>query len=260
MMPDPFDPYPVVARAASSVDAVPPSTATYRGPFEREAFPTHLTGRVVTPGPDARLHGYHVAGDLACHYGATELCWLALRGELPSASERAALDVAAALLAPVHIGQAPAHAACLARVAGATPGATLAVAAIGLGELVRHERAALASWLTWLDDGGPVPACALALEASAEDVAAQAWLDGQLRAWFGSTRGLPSVPVSRLAQGYAVLHHLGLRGPLAIEAIALWARLPVVAAEAAHVGLGAIRDYPARLPDYRYVDDAGAAP
>jgi hypothetical protein len=219
-----------------------------------------LTARVVTPGPGARLRGYHVADDLARHYGATELCWLALRGELPTEPERAALDVAAALLAPVHVGQAPAHAACLARIAGATTGATLAIAAIGLGELVRHERAALAPWLAWLDDGGPVPACALAIDASAEEIAAQAWLDGQLRAWFGPTRGLPSVPVSRLAQGYAVLHHLGLSEPLAIEAIALWARLPVVAAEAAHVGLGAIRDYPARLPDYRYVDDAGAAP
>jgi hypothetical protein len=257
MMPNPFDPY-VPPTASPPVAAAP--AAVYRGPFEREAFPARLTARVVTPGPGARLRGYHVADDLARHYGATELCWLALRGELPTEPERAALDVAAALLAPVHVGQAPAHAACLARIAGATTGATLAIAAIGLGELVRHERAALAPWLAWLDDGGPVPACALAIDASAEEIAAQAWLDGQLRAWFGPTRGLPSVPLSRLAQGYAVLHHLGLSEPLAIEAIALWARLPVVAAEAAHVGLGAIRDYPARLPDYRYVDDAGAAP
>mgnify|MGYP000007511284 CR=1 FL=1 len=71
---------------------------------------------------------------------------------------------------------------------------------------------------------------------------------------------LPAAPLHRVACAYAILHRLALRAPLAIEAIAVWARLPVVAAEAAHARAGAVRGYPARLPDFQYVDAAGATP
>jgi hypothetical protein len=259
--PDPFEPYAPPADEPAPTPAPATPAQTYVGPFEREEFPTRLTARVVDPGVDARIHGYHVAGDLARHHGMSDLVWLALRGELPGEGERAALDVACVLLAPVHLGQAPTHAAYLSRIAGATAGATLAIASVGLGELVRHEREALAPWLAWLEQGGAgaVPACALAAATSDEAAAAQRWLDGRMRAWFGVDRGLPKPPLTRVACAYALLHHLGLRGPLAIETVTLWARLPAVAAEAAQASIGAVRQYPARLPDYRYVDGEGVA-
>ena len=278
MSPDPFEPYvpeappepppPLVPPVRAPLGTVPAAAAvppaSYVGPFDREAFPERLAAHVVEPGAVARIHGYDVAGDLARHHGASELLWLALRGELPTDAERAALDVACVLLAPVHVGQAPAHAAYVARLAGAPAGATLAIAAVGLGELIRHERETLAPWLAWLDSGGPVPACALAAAAAAADddeaVEAQRWLDGRMRAWFGPAGGLPREPLTRLACAHALLHRLGLREPLAAETVALVARLPVVAAEAACARPGAIRSYPARLPDYQYVDGAGAAP
>ncbi|HVV85326.1 MAG TPA: hypothetical protein VHE35_19825, partial [Kofleriaceae bacterium] len=34
------------------------------------------------------------------------------------------------------------------------------------------------------------------------------------------------VPLTRIACAHALLHRLGLRGPLAVEAVSLWARLP----------------------------------
>ncbi len=266
---DPFDPVTEAesesapaAAAEAEAGAAPEARAplAYIGPFEREPWPERLTARVVEPGPDARIHGYHVSGDLARHHGMVDVLWLALTGELPTDAERAALDAATVLLAPVHVGQAPAHAAFLSRIAGATPGATVAIAAVGLGELARHERELLAPWITWLErNDGPVPAVACAPIESAEAAAGQRWLDSKMRLWFGAGRGLPPGALTRVACGYALLARLGLRGPLAIETVTVWARLPAIAAEAAHAGAGAVRQYPARLPDYQYVDGQGIA-
>lgn len=268
MIVDPFEPHPGAAAttitaaltAESAGSAATAGGGVYEGPFDREAWPERLVARVVEPGPDARLRGYAVAGDLARHHGLVDVLWLALVGELPSEAERAALDVACVLLAPIHVGQAAGHAALLSRVAGASPGATVAIAAVGLGELVRHELDVLAPWLAWLArPDGPVPACALAPAASDEARAAQRWLDGRLRTWFGATAGLPAEPLTREAQAHAVLARLGLRGPLVIETLTVCARLAACAAEAALVPLGAVRSYPARLPDYQYVDGAGVS-
>lgn len=245
----------------------------YVGPFDREAWPERLAARVVSPDA-SRVHGYDVAADLARHYGIADVAWLAICGELPDETQRAAFDTALVLLAPTHLGQAPAHATLLSRLIGALPSATVGVAAVGLGELARSERDALAPWLRWLDAtdlathesagsgaAGEVPACARAAQHDAHHATdAQRWLDAQLRSWFGEARGLPDVPLHRTAIAYAILHRLGLTEPLAVEALATWARLPAVIAEATFAKPGAIRTYPARVPDYHYVDAEGAAP
>lgn len=281
------------------VDAAPdalgaldePAAQTYVGPFDREPWPDKLVANVVSPGATPRLHGYDVAGDLARHYGIADVAWLALRGELPSDDERAAFETALVLLSPTHIGQAPAHAAFLAQLIGALPAATVAVAAVGLGELARSEAAAMAPWRAWLErndaaaaaavaasaDAAPddLPACALAapptasatdaveaeaLACAVEAAEAQAWLHRQMLRWFGPAGGLPQRPLHRLACAHALLHRLGWREPLAVELLVTWARLPAVIAEASFTRAGAVRDYPARVPDYRYVDERGAAP
>lgn len=265
MKADPFELSPLTAFDGSDIDAVTappaPAPASYVGPFDREAWPERLVAHVVSPGPDARIHGYAVAGDLARHGGVAEVAWLTLRGELPTPEQRAAFEIAIILLAPVHLGQAPAHAAFLSRIGGAMTHATVAIGAVGLGELSSHERTELAPWLAWLERGdGDVPEVARAPEASPEAIAAQAWLDLQLRGWFGADRGLPTVPIHRVACAYAVLHRLGLRGPLVVDALTVWARLLAVVAEAAHARAGAVRLYPACLPDYQYVDARGAQP
>jgi hypothetical protein len=89
---------------------------------------------------------------------------------------------------------------------------------------------------------------------------AQAWLHRQMQRWFGPAGGLPPQPLHRLACAHALLHRLGWRDPLALELLVTWARLPAVIAEASFTRAGAVRDYPARVPDYRYVDERGAAP
>lgn len=241
----------------------PAAPARYEGPFDRTPFPARITARVVSPGDgeDRRIAGYAVAGDLARHHGIVEVAWLAWRGELPTAAEREAFDTALVLLAPVHVGEAPAHAACLAQLSGARPAAMVAVSAVGIGELGEHEGGELAAWIAWLADGqGPVPAAALHPAPGGAWPAMQAALSGRMRGWFGAGAELPAVPLRRVACAYAILFRLGLRPGLLLEAVVAWARLPAVIAEASHVRIGAIREYPARLPDYQYVDDEGAAP
>lgn len=237
---------------------------TYVGPFDREPWPHKLTATVVSPGEAPRLAGYDVAADLARHYGMAEVAWLALRGELPAPHEREAFEAALVLLSPVHIGEAPAHAAFLSRLLAAEPSATIAVAAVGLGELGRTEHRELGPWLAWLEaaaaeaaEATPLPACALATSPAA---AAPAWLDAAMRRWFGPTRGLPSASLHRVACAHAILHRLGFREPLALELLTSWARLPAVIAEALAAVPGAVRSYPARLPDYRYLDEEGSSP
>lgn len=242
---------------------VAPAGARYEGPFDRTPFPAQITARVVSPGngEDRRIAGYAVAGDLARNHGMVEVAWLAWRGELPSAAEREAFDTALVLLSPVHVGEAPAHAACLARLSGARPAATVAVSAVGAGELSEHEGGELAPWFAWLAHGkGDVPAAARHPGADVAWTAMQAGLSARMRGWFGAGGALPDVPLRRVACAYAILFHLGMRPGLVLEAMVAWARLPAVIAEASHVRIGAIRDYPARLPDYQYVDDEGAAP
>jgi hypothetical protein len=51
-----------------------------------------------------------------------------------------------------------------------------------------------------------------------------------------------------------------VRGDQQVEALVVWARLLIVVAESASVRGGAVRMYPARLPDYQYVDNEGSAP
>jgi hypothetical protein len=234
--------------------------ATYVGPFDREPWPDRLVAHVVEPGSIPRVHGYDVA-DLARVHGIADIAWLMLNGELPTTNERAALEVALVLLSPVHIGEAASHAAFLSRIAGAPANATLGIAAVGLGEMARHEQNELEPWLRWLASAeGEVPAVATDPRPSEEGRAMQHWLHERLVGWFGAGRGLPDVPLHRIACAYAVLQRLGVRTPVALTTITMWARLPAVAAEAAHGRAAAVQQYPARLPDFQYVDREGSSP
>jgi hypothetical protein len=231
----------------------------YEGPFDCEAWPERLPATVVDPRGERRIHGYCVRGDLANGHGIAAIAWLALRGELPTDAERDAFDTALAYLAPVHVGESGAHAALLARVVGARPSALVSVTATALAEQGRTERDSLAPWLAWLDaPTAEIPACAIERSPSEEASADQRELAARTAGWFGKTRALPATPtLTRIACAHALLHQLGFRDAYAIEAVAVWARLLVVVAESTTIRIGGFRQYPARLPDYQYVDDEG---
>lgn len=220
---------------------------SFTGLFDRIPFPDQLRGHVVDPRGERRIHGYAVQTDLARNVGFVDLAWLAITGELPTTPQRAALTVALTWLAPLHVGDGPAHAAVLARIAG-TPDKVLAgVAAVALGQLIDQELAMLPALQAWLDGEGEPPAAALGADPAYDAVVVES------AAWF--ERPLPAQPtLTRVATAYALLLKLGVHEPLRLHALVTWARLPVVLAEAAYNRAGGVSTYPARLPDYQYVE------
>ncbi|MFO0760779.1 MAG: hypothetical protein U0359_30160 [Byssovorax sp.] len=236
-----------------------PASAGRVGPFDVEPWPERLACHVVDPGPIRRVHGYGVSFDLALHAGPLEVAWLAFQGELPGPGARAALSTALVLLAPIHAGEAPAHAAILARIAGAPAHLLPAIAAVALGELSRIEHARLAPLRRWLDTReGPIPEVARAIDPSPEEERAHREIASASARWLGD-RALPASPaLDRVALAHALLHLLGL-DELTVHTLSVGARLPAVLAEARCVEAAAVRAYPARLPDYAYLED-GALP
>ena len=230
----------------------------YEGPFDREEWPERFPARVVDPRGERRIHGYCVRGDLV-HHGIADLAWLAIQGELPTPVEREAFTTALAYLAPVHVGESSSHATLLARLVGARPSAVVSVAATGLAEQGRSERDSLAPWFAWLEAPmGDPPAIAVEPAPTPEAIADQVDLAARSAIWFGPERALPgAVVLTRLACAHGLMHRLGFRDRFAIEALAVWARLLVVVAESGSIRGGAVRMYPARLPDYQYVDADG---
>lgn len=228
------------------------------GLLDRLSTPATLTARVVAPEPDPRIHGYAVQADLARHVGFVDLGWLALTGELPSAPEREALSLALTWLAPLHVGEAPAHAGVLARIAGAPDEAVPAVVTVALGQQIAAELRDLAPMFAWLAGERPEPPAVAVLSEASSDPERRAYadlVDASAR-WFGRARALPAAPaLTRVAAAYAVLDRLGVRDPLRLHAFATWARLPVVLAEAAATASGAVLSYPTDLPAYRYCED-----
>lgn len=224
---------------------------TYEGILDRVAFPTELGATVVEPGVDHRIHGFAVQTDLSRAVGFTEVIWLSLTGELPDEHELEAFTLAMIWLAPVHVGELPAHAAVLAKVAGAPEEMVPAIATVGLGQLIAAELADAA----WLGNGA-IPAHAVATEL--DESLARRWEEvcGLARRWFGERPWFDErVVLRRVPAALALLHELGIRDVPRLQALATIARLPVVLAEAACMPSGAVMRYPTSTPVYRYVED-----
>jgi hypothetical protein len=213
-----------------------------------------LVGHVVSPDPEPRLHGYEVRGDLAKNVSFLDLGWLALTGQLPTDAERAAVGRALAWLSPMHVGEGPAHAAVLTRVAGAPDAVLPGVVGVALGQHTAAEISTANQLFAWLEGREEAPAAWVVHEPNAADLAAH---DDLVRAsidWFDVP--LPARPVlTRVAGAYALFHRLGIVDPVRLHALSAWARLPVLLAEAACTRPGSIASYPTRLPDYEYVED-----
>ena len=225
------------------------------GLLDRVPFPDNFSAYVVEPTDDPRVHGYTVQSDLSRHVGPEALTWLALMGELPTAAEHAALAAALVWLAPLHVGEGPAHAAVLARMAGTPDESLPAVVTVALGQLIAAEVATLTPLFHWLasDRRAPVPEIAVASSPEAGSAAAYAWMAAESVRWFGPERALPlGVVLTRVATAYAVLALLGVTDLPRLLALSSWARLPLLLAEARHHAVGAVMTYPTHVPPYQY--------
>lgn len=220
------------------------------GPIDGNVWASHLTARVIDPGPPARVHGYEVDGDLALHYRYTDLLRLALVGDLPSDAEGRAFDLAIQLLAPIDVSSAPAHAGVLARTCGARSSAAIGIAALALAEQARHITAEHAALLSWLDDPrGELPATFVT--HSPEEATAVARIQAAVRDTGIEVPALAASP-TRMAALLAIVHACGLRRAEQIEAALVIARMPCVLAECFAAAAGAFQVYPMRLPPFRH--------
>ncbi len=222
------------------------------GPIEAAMWPSELTAHVMTPGHDPRLHGYSVERDLARHGGFSETLLLALRGELPSASECHAAELALMFLAPLPVSEAPTHAAVLGRVCGARSSAILGIAAVALAERARHTLERYAPVLTWLDaPAGPYPTeFTAASAAERESVARLADLIQPAAADLAVFQHDPD----RAAAVLAVLHFAGLRRREQLEPMFVIASLAPAMAEAFAREPGSFQQYPMQLPAFEYTE------
>ena len=246
------------AKATTARTAASASTpGTSGGLFDGLSFPPRLTARVVDPhGLERAIAGYDVESGLAATRGFLETAWLALTGELPTAGEHAALSCALTLLAPVHVGESPVHAAVVARVAACADEVLGGIAATAAGLFAKAELAAVPALTAALDGAGAVPSV-FAIEADEPHAGAArdryVALCARSAAWFAEPLPL-ELALNRVGSAYALLLRLGQHAPLALVAWTTLARLPVVFAEAARTAPGSVTQYPTRTPDYVYVE------
>ena len=184
-------------------------------PFDKGAWPNRLTARVVSREPDARIHGYAVATDLASHYRFSDVVYLSLSGELPTDEQSQTFERALILLAPISIAEAPSHAASLARVCDGSNSAVIGTGAIALAEQARHAL-------------------------------------GEHRAFLEALRAGSATPTTELETVFALLHSCGLQRDDQLEAVWVVARIAVVSAEGLSTPRASFREYPLNLPSFRY--------
>ncbi len=220
------------------------------GPLETNSFPERINARVVTPGSQPRIHGYDVEQDLAQHYGLLEVAYLALTGELPEPEIAVALNAVLVTFSPISVASAPTHAALLARLCGAPPSSVMSVSAIGLAEQVRSlldEHEAILPLLT-------APETELPEVFRSQDPDELMAVEQLARVLDGAGVRVPALyqHPKRDVAILAALVGCGLAARHQIEAMLVWARLPVVMAEAMTEKPGDFKSYPANLPQFEY--------
>ena len=230
------------------------SSTDLQGPLDVAAFPDTLSASVVSPGARPRIHGYDVQADLARHYSPTDLLFLTLTGDLPSAEVSAALGVALSFVAPVSVAHAAVHATVLARVCGTTVASTIGVAATGLAEQARLLLDEHAELLSWLGTQGPTLPSAWIANDAAERAASARLNDAIAETGFAlaELRQTPTLDAALLI----VLHRCGLKERSQLETAIVTARLPCAMAEAMQVKVADFNAYPTNLPRYRYSEPA----
>jgi hypothetical protein len=219
-----------------------------RGPLEVGSWPETLQARVVTPEAEPKVHGYDAESDLALYYSWIDLSFLALTGELPSASVSAALNVVAIFLSPVSTAHASTHATVLSRLCGATTSETVGVAAIAMGERSRRILEEHEAWIQWCANRtGPFPEqfrgrC----EADVKSV------DRLRRALESTGIEVPGLELSptRTAALILVLYFCGIRRRQQLEAVFSLFALPCAVAEAFGEKVGNFGNYPINLPTF----------
>jgi len=139
----------------------------------------------------------------------------------------------------------------LARVVAAPDEVIGAVVASAAGQDAKAELSTFAALCAFVDGDGQAPAACVTTETAA--VERYAALVARSTTWCATP--LPATPaLTSTATAQAVLAKLGFRTTLELQALSLFARLPVLFGEARQTAIGSVTTYPTRLPDYHYVE------
>ena len=231
-----------------------PPRQEFKGPIEAGEWPSQLTAKVVTPGPDPRIHGYSVEDDLAIHYSFGEVLLLSLTGEPQSPSTGRAFEIALAFLSPSPINEAPTHVASIARLMRTRTSAFVGASCVTLSEQAGSQISSFESFLTWLEDPrGDLPASARS--TGDEDRPAVDRLRIALDRVGAATDFLRD-DMSRTAALVGVLFNCGVNTIEKVQATMVVARLGSTIAEALNTTPRALREYPMNVPPIDYVEDA----
>ena len=224
------------------------------GPGEAYEFPSVLTGHVVAPGDEPRVHGFGVDTDLSRHFRFGEVVLLTLTGEEPTAEAGRVFDLALMHVLPLSVGTAPVHATVLARLAAGRVPAVLGVAGLALAEHAAAFAEPFEALVAWAGGGAtdaPPPALA-GREPRAAALLAQATALG------AAPPPMHSASLNHAGAVLLLFYTSGLRHRWQVEAAIMMAGLPACAAEAAHHTPMNIRSYPLNQPPFVY--EGGDAP
>ncbi len=213
------------------------------GPLESAPWPEALEAQAISTTDGTRLYGYDVESDLAAHYRFSDLLFLAIRGELPDPLRSRAFEIALMFALPVSVGEAPIHAAALARLCGARPGGVASVASLALAETLGNAVRAALPRLRGAPDGLMPP-------VSSDDAASV----DRLRALLHDVLEVPllaQAPPRELAL-MAVLWECGLRTEQELVNALVLARLPSALAESAGRRPLDFASYPTTTPPIDY--------
>lgn len=230
----------------------------YTGPLDAVPWPEKLKSRVTSSDSERRIHGYAVESDLAQNYSFAETVLLALTGELPSAEQARAFDVALNFLAPITVAEAPAHAALIARICVGTTSSLTGTSAIGLAEQSRFDLTRYQEFVAWLaapSENAP----AKFMATSHRDRLRVSALRLALRTRKCVAPKHLALDLDENAAIIAVLFECGLRSLPQIEVVRTFARLPLVMAEALAAPPAGHKDYPLMLPMIRYEETVSSS-
>ncbi|QQR91521.1 MAG: hypothetical protein IPJ88_07320 [Myxococcales bacterium] len=230
---------------SDTVDA----SAASDDPIARISFPSKLKALVSKPGPNPAIHGISIYSDLVTFYTFVEQVYFTLTARFPSPTESKVFEKTLQFLTPSHIGEAPVHAAMLARLSGTRDPSVIAIGALGLTEQAHFfvtEHVPLIEWHKFQKE--PLPKQYLA-QNEEKNVTANL-IEAVDKLNFNIPPYLPHLKADSAA--LCVLLDLGLKEMWQIETLCVLSKLSGVCSEAFAHETGSLTNYPFNLPNFVY--------
>lgn len=221
--------------------------------IDRQQWAQRLRANVLSSGDDPMVFGYSVEEDLITCPPAV-LQYICLTGLPPDPVQLSAFSVALALATAISIGEAPVHAAVLARLCAADTSSIQTTAAAGLAEQSRFEVATASDLLSWLraNDDRDFP---LSIRSDRDED--KRTRDRVIAALIESARALRCLrpTMTRRHLVISLLFQSGLVDETQLQRALVFGRLLPSVAEALTAEPGAFKQYPTDIPRIEYVEE-----